>query len=118
MFFRRIDDDRGKSYELGQCSVKCMRGILECWIKQSSRIELFKSNQCNKHALHCKFNMQTGNEVYSDDEYSHLQVNLYYALLYIKTVLSEVCSVSMYRVLTVLVCCWLMVGRGGTDNPN
>ncbi|XP_026682432.1 probable phosphorylase b kinase regulatory subunit beta isoform X3 [Diaphorina citri] len=29
--YRRIDDDRGKSYELGQSAVKCMRGILECW---------------------------------------------------------------------------------------
>ena len=32
--YRRIDDDRGKSYELGQSTVKCMRGILECWVKQ------------------------------------------------------------------------------------
>ena len=31
--YRRIDDDRGKSYELGQSAVKAMRGILECWIK-------------------------------------------------------------------------------------
>lgn len=28
MNYRRIDDDRGKSYELGQSTVKCMRGIL------------------------------------------------------------------------------------------
>ncbi|KAI4464851.1 phosphorylase b kinase regulatory subunit [Holotrichia oblita] len=50
--YRRIDDDRGKSYELGQSTVKCMRGILESWIRQSYRIELFKKNQCNAHALH------------------------------------------------------------------
>nr|CAD7426552.1 unnamed protein product [Timema monikensis] len=71
---KRIDDDRGKSYELGQSAVKCMRGILECWIKQAPRIELFKVNQCNKHALHCKFHLVTGDVVYSDEEYPHLQV--------------------------------------------
>lgn len=74
--FRRIDDDRGKSYELGQSTVKCMRGILECWMKQSKRIELFKKNQCNAHALHVKFHLTTGNEVYSDTEYNHLQIDV------------------------------------------
>nr|CAD7396022.1 unnamed protein product [Timema poppensis] len=71
---KRIDDDRGKSYELGQSAVKCMRGILECWIKQAPRIELFKINQCNKHALHCKFHLVTGDVVYEDEEYPHLQI--------------------------------------------
>lgn len=35
--YRRIDDDRGKSHELGQSAVKTMRGILECWIRQATR---------------------------------------------------------------------------------
>ncbi|XP_063931960.1 probable phosphorylase b kinase regulatory subunit beta isoform X2 [Zophobas morio] len=74
--YRRIDDDRGKSYELGQSAVKCMRGILECWIKQAARIELFKKNQCNAHALHVKFHLTTGNEIYSDDAYNHLQIDV------------------------------------------
>nr|CAD7197063.1 unnamed protein product [Timema douglasi] len=73
---KRIDDDRGKSYELGQSAVKCMRGILECWIKQAPRIELFKINQCNKHALHCKFHLVTGDVVYEDEEYPHLQIDV------------------------------------------
>ncbi|XP_075211939.1 putative phosphorylase b kinase regulatory subunit beta isoform X2 [Lycorma delicatula] len=71
--YRRIDDDRGKSYELGQSAVKCMRGILECWLKQADRVELFKKNQCDKYALHCKFCLDTGDTVFSDEEYSHLQ---------------------------------------------
>ncbi|XP_044021061.1 probable phosphorylase b kinase regulatory subunit beta isoform X2 [Aphidius gifuensis] len=74
--YRRIDDDRGKSYELGQSAVKCMRGILECWIKQSDRIELFKLNQCNRYALHCKFNLDTGDEIYKDDDFFHLQIDV------------------------------------------
>ncbi|XP_037042140.1 probable phosphorylase b kinase regulatory subunit beta isoform X2 [Bradysia coprophila] len=73
--YRRIDDDRGKSYELGQSTVKCMRGILECWIKQAHRVELFKQRQSNQHALHCKFHLHTGEEIYSDDLYNHLQID-------------------------------------------
>lgn len=75
---RRIDDDRGKSYELGQSAIKCMRGILECWMKQSSRVELFKRNQSNRFALHCKFHLNTGDEILQDTEYHHLQVNFLY----------------------------------------
>ncbi|XP_066991730.1 probable phosphorylase b kinase regulatory subunit beta isoform X2 [Anabrus simplex] len=74
--YRRIDDDRGKSHELGQSAVKCMRGILECWMKQAPRIELFKKHQCSKHALHCKFHLITGAEVHTDEEYSHLQIDV------------------------------------------
>ena len=75
--YRRIDDDRGKSYELGQSTVKCMRGILQAWIRQANRVELFKQNQCSQHALHCKFDLNTGDEVLSDDEYYHLQVRFF-----------------------------------------
>ncbi|KAH0952753.1 hypothetical protein HN011_010888 [Eciton burchellii] len=74
--YRRIDDDRGKSYELGQSAIKCMRGILECWMKQSSRIELFKKNQCDRYALHCKFHLHTGDEIYKDADYHHLQIDV------------------------------------------
>lgn len=52
-----------------------MRGILECWIKQAHRVELFKQRQSNLHALHCKFHLHTGEEIYSDDLYNHLQID-------------------------------------------
>lgn len=74
--YRRIDDDRGKSYELGQSAVKCMRGILECWIKQASRVELFKQRQSSLHALHSKFHLHTGEEIFADDTYNHLQIDV------------------------------------------
>lgn len=70
---RRIDDDQGKSYELGQSAVKCMRGILQCWIKQAHKIELFKKKQCNAHSLHSKFHLVTGDEICSET-YPNLQV--------------------------------------------
>lgn len=53
-----------------------MRGILQCWIKQAARIELFKKNQCNAHSLHVKFHLTKGDEIYSDEEYQHLQIDV------------------------------------------
>lgn len=72
--FRRIDDDRGKSYELGQSAVKCMRGILACWIRQANQLEYFKKHQCNKYALHSKFNLVNGDIIHHSDDHPHLQV--------------------------------------------
>ncbi|XP_055681245.1 probable phosphorylase b kinase regulatory subunit beta isoform X1 [Lutzomyia longipalpis] len=74
--YKRIDDDRGKSYELAQSTVKCMRGVLECWIKQARRVELFKSRQCSQHALHGKFHLHTGEQILPDDKYNHLQIDV------------------------------------------
>ncbi|XP_050425684.1 probable phosphorylase b kinase regulatory subunit beta isoform X2 [Adelges cooleyi] len=74
--YRRIDDDRGKLYELGQSAVKCMRGILACWIRQADQVERFKKHQCSKYALHSKFNLQNGDVLYSDEGYPHLQVDV------------------------------------------
>ncbi|XP_060808968.1 probable phosphorylase b kinase regulatory subunit beta isoform X3 [Amyelois transitella] len=74
--YRRIDDDRGKSHELGQSTVKCMRGILECWVKQSARVEAFKTRQSAAHSLHVKFHLTTGEPVLSDEEYHHLQIDV------------------------------------------
>ncbi|XP_076338400.1 putative phosphorylase b kinase regulatory subunit beta isoform X3 [Tachypleus tridentatus] len=74
--YRRIDDDRGKAYDLGQSAVKCMRGILFGWMRQSKeKMECFKMNQCPKHALHSKFNLHTGQPVLTGDEYGHLQID-------------------------------------------
>lgn len=53
-----------------------MRGILECWIKQAYRVELFKQRQSNQHALHSKFHLHTGEEIFSDDLYNHLQIDV------------------------------------------
>lgn len=75
--YKRLDDDRGKAYELGQSVVKCMRGILFCWMKQSEyKMENFKMNQCPKHALHSKFNLNTGEVIVSEDQYGHLQIDV------------------------------------------
>lgn len=73
---RRIDDDRGRAHELGQSAVKCMRGILFCWFRQADKIESFKNNQSTNHALHTVFDLHTGDPLYKDNEYAHLQIDV------------------------------------------
>jgi len=82
--YRRIDDDKGRTHELAQCAVKCMRGILECWLKQADKVEKFKHNQTSKNALHVKFDLVTGELVTKDEEYEHLQVSAPARLMFIK----------------------------------
>lgn len=77
-YTKRIDDDRGKAHELGQSVVKCMRGILFCWMRQSAtHLELFKTNQTPKHALHSKFNLNSGLQLSEvNSNYGHLQTDV------------------------------------------
>ncbi|XP_052222503.1 phosphorylase b kinase regulatory subunit beta-like isoform X2 [Dreissena polymorpha] len=74
--FRRIDNDGGRTHELAQIAVKCMRGILHCWLLQADKVEKFKENQSADHALHSQFNLQTGDPVFKDDEFEHLQIDV------------------------------------------
>ncbi|XP_037068061.1 probable phosphorylase b kinase regulatory subunit beta isoform X2 [Pollicipes pollicipes] len=74
--YKRIDDDRGKTFELGQSAVKCMRGILLSWMKQADKVERFKANQTPHNALHSKFHLLTGDEVLSCEQYNHLQIDV------------------------------------------
>ncbi|KAL4234418.1 hypothetical protein ACF0H5_006065 [Mactra antiquata] len=73
--YRRIDNDQGRTHELAQVAVKCMRGILYCWIRQADKVEKFKANQSAAHALHSVFDAHTGDPIYRDDEYEHLQID-------------------------------------------
>ncbi|RWS07321.1 putative phosphorylase b kinase regulatory subunit beta-like protein [Dinothrombium tinctorium] len=74
-YTKRIDDDNGKAHELGQSVVKCMRGVLFAWMRQSKdKVEQFKTNQSPKHALHSKFDLNTGLPL-PDQSYGHLQID-------------------------------------------
>ncbi|KAG9352717.1 hypothetical protein JZ751_021131, partial [Albula glossodonta] len=35
--YRRIDDDMGRTHELEHSAIKCMRGILYCYMRQSDK---------------------------------------------------------------------------------
>lgn len=37
---------------------------------------MFKRNQCNLFSLHCKFHLITGDEIFPDTDYHHLQIDV------------------------------------------
>ncbi|XP_016430843.1 LOW QUALITY PROTEIN: phosphorylase b kinase regulatory subunit beta-like [Sinocyclocheilus rhinocerous] len=73
--YRHIDDDMGHTHELEHSAIKCMRGIMYCYMRQSDKVEKFKQDPSPSTCLHSIFNVQTGDEVYSYEEYSHLQID-------------------------------------------
>lgn len=38
--FRRIDDDMGRTHELEHSAIKCMRGILYCYMRQADKVSV------------------------------------------------------------------------------
>lgn len=73
--YRQVDDDKGRNYELEQSAVKCMRGILFCYMRQAAKVEKFKHNQQPHNSLHSKFNINTGNTLPLDENWPHLQID-------------------------------------------
>ncbi|KAL7978926.1 hypothetical protein Chor_013415 [Crotalus horridus] len=73
--YRRIDDDRGRTHELEHSAIKCMRGILYCYMRQADKVEQYKQDPKPSKCLHSIFNVHTGDEVFSHEDYGHLQIN-------------------------------------------
>ncbi|XP_067854028.1 phosphorylase b kinase regulatory subunit beta isoform X2 [Heptranchias perlo] len=73
--YRRIDDDKGRTHELEYSAVKCMRGILYCYMRQADKVEHFKQHSNPSKCLHSVFNVHTGDEVLSYEVYGHLQID-------------------------------------------
>lgn len=71
--FRYIDDLSGRAYELEHSALKCMRGILYCWMHQTAQLEKFKQNPNQENCLSSVFNVCTG-EPYTGP-YNHLQID-------------------------------------------
>ncbi|XP_059080504.1 probable phosphorylase b kinase regulatory subunit alpha isoform X1 [Tigriopus californicus] len=70
-----LDEDRSKTHELEQATVKCMRGLLTCMMRQSDRVERFKETFSPKDSIHAKFSSETGLPVVGDDDWGHFQVD-------------------------------------------
>uniref|UniRef100_A0A452IV62 Phosphorylase b kinase regulatory subunit n=1 Tax=Gopherus agassizii TaxID=38772 RepID=A0A452IV62_9SAUR len=73
--YRRIDDDKGRTHELEHSAIKCMRGILYCCMRQADKVQQFKQDPRPSKCLHSVFSAHSGDEVFSHDEYGHLQIN-------------------------------------------
>ena len=44
--------------------------------QSKDKVETFKTNQSPKHALHSKFNLNTGLPLENDEDYGHLQIDV------------------------------------------
>ncbi|XP_006170533.1 phosphorylase b kinase regulatory subunit beta, partial [Tupaia chinensis] len=73
--YRRIDDDKGRTHELEHSAIKCMRGILYCYMRQADKVQQFKQDPRPTTCLHSIFNVHTGDELLSYEEFGHLQIN-------------------------------------------
>ncbi|XP_063293913.1 phosphorylase b kinase regulatory subunit beta isoform X3 [Pelobates fuscus] len=73
--YRRIDDDKGRTHELEHCAIKCMRGILYCYMRQADKVEQFKQDPSPQKCLHSIFHLDTGDQILTYEEYAHLQIN-------------------------------------------
>ncbi|XP_078525491.1 phosphorylase b kinase regulatory subunit beta isoform X1 [Lissotriton helveticus] len=73
--YRRIDDDKGRTHELEHSAIKCLRGILYCYMRQADKVEQFKQDPSPSKCLHSIFNVHTGDEILSYNEYGHIQIN-------------------------------------------
>uniref|UniRef100_A0A8C7IMZ1 Phosphorylase b kinase regulatory subunit n=1 Tax=Oncorhynchus kisutch TaxID=8019 RepID=A0A8C7IMZ1_ONCKI len=88
--YRRIDDDMGRTHELEHSAIKCMRGILYCYMRQSDKVEEFKQDPSPSKCLHSIFNVDTGDEILSYDDYHHLQIDA--VSLFLLYLVEMVCS--------------------------
>lgn len=72
---KKIDDHRGRGFELEKCVIKLMRGLLFAMMQQAAKVEKFKYTQSPQDALHAKYNASSGQVVVGDLEWGHLQVD-------------------------------------------
>jgi len=73
--YRKVDSDRGRTFELEHSVVKLMRGLLFAMMRQASKVEKFKETQSLLDALHAKYDTKTGDVVVGDDAWGHLQLD-------------------------------------------
>jgi len=73
--YRKLDWDRGRTYELDQSVVKLMRGLLFAMMRQADKVERFKKTNSPLDALHAKYNTRTAGTVVGDSEWGHLQID-------------------------------------------
>ncbi|KAK7899197.1 hypothetical protein WMY93_020050 [Mugilogobius chulae] len=90
MAYRRIDDDMGRTHELEHSAIKCMRGILYCYMRQADKVEQFKQDPRPSKCLHSVFNVDTGDEVYTNNDYHHLQIDA--VSLFLLYLVEMICS--------------------------
>jgi phosphorylase kinase alpha/beta subunit len=72
---RRLRGPCRRSFELEQRVLQLMRGLLSAMLRQSAKVERFKSSLDPLDAIHAKFDTGSGEPVVPDDGWGHLQLD-------------------------------------------
>ncbi|KAG7236947.1 hypothetical protein INR49_032953 [Caranx melampygus] len=80
----------GRTHELEHSAIKCMRGILYCYMRQADKVEQFKQDPSPSKCLHSVFHVDTGDEVHSYSDYHHLQIDA--VSLFLLYLVEMICS--------------------------
>uniref|UniRef100_A0A3Q3D6X9 Phosphorylase b kinase regulatory subunit n=1 Tax=Hippocampus comes TaxID=109280 RepID=A0A3Q3D6X9_HIPCM len=67
-----------------------MRGILYCYMRQAHKVEQFKQDPTPSKCLHSMFNVHTGDEIHTYDQYHHLQIDA--VSLFLLYLVEMICS--------------------------
>ncbi len=73
--FARHEPDGSKTRELRFSCIHLMRGLLRAMMRQSHKVEAFKSSLALHDALHAKYDTSTGTPVVGDHDWGHLQID-------------------------------------------
>lgn len=52
-----------------------MQSLMECMMRQSDKVEMFKKHQRSRDSLHSKYSTRTKSEVVGDNDWGHLQID-------------------------------------------
>lgn len=72
---RRLQGPCRRSFELEQRVLQLMRGLMRSMMRQSAKVERFKTSLERLDAIHAKFDTATGDPVVADDGWGHLQLD-------------------------------------------
>lgn len=72
---RRLRGPCRRAFELEQRVLQLMRGLLSAMLRQSAKVERFKSSLDPLDAIHAKFDTGSGEPVVRDDGWGHLQLD-------------------------------------------
>jgi phosphorylase kinase alpha/beta subunit len=73
--YRRLRGPCRRAFELEQRVLQLMRGLLAAMLRQSVKVERFKTSLDRLDAIHAKFDTATGKPVVPDDGWGHLQLD-------------------------------------------
>lgn len=73
--YKNTGSNSARQFELEHSTINLMRGLMRAMMRQSHKVEAFKSSLALHDALHAKYDTETGLTVVGDHEWGHLQID-------------------------------------------